>query len=172
MPEPQGVQQVDTAAQQNENQPAGGSRTYTQDELDAAIDKAVKARIDKQNTKHSREMSAKDDELASVSKQVSDLQGRIDAYEAAEARTKIIQAVAKETGVDAELLERMAGDDEDAIRTNAGILKAKMDKIPKNPAVVDNGSNPKPKLSKEQILEMKNPSDRVRAIAENRGVFD
>lgn len=171
MPQSQEGQQVDSAAQQQDGAPEGAPRTYTQEELNEAVDRAVKARIDKQNGKHSREMSAKEEELASVSRQLSELAGRVDAYEAEKARGELVQAVAKESGVDAELLGRMAGDDDDAVRSNAEFLKAKAEAVPKNPVVLDAGSGFGATLTAEQISEIKNPVERIRARAANRGLY-
>lgn len=171
MPQSGDGQQVDSAAQQGEGASAGAQRTYTQAELNAAVDHAVKARIDKQNSKHTRELSAKDDEIASLNKQVSELSGRFDAYEAAKERSGLVQSVAGEAGVDAELLARMAGDDEEAIRANAEFLKSKADAIPKNPAVMDSGAGPAPTLTAEQISEIKDPVERIHARAANRGLY-
>lgn len=171
MPESQGGQPVDSAAQQEENQPAGGSRMYSKDELDAAVDRAVKARIDKQSSKHSREVAAKDEEISSLSKQVTDLTGRLDAYEAAKAREGLIRTVAQDAGVDAELLARMAGDDEDSVRSNAELLKEKVAAVPKNPAVVDVGAGLAPSLTTEQISEIKDPVERIHARAANKGLY-
>lgn len=171
MPEQQEGQQVDSSAQQQENPPAGGSRTYTQDELNAAVDKAVKERIDKQNAKHGRELSARDAENASLAEQVADLTGRLDAYEAAKVRSGLIKAVSQEAGVDAELLEKMAGDDEEVIRANAELLKAKVASVPKNPAVVDAGAGPGQMLTADQISEIKDPVERIRARAANKELY-
>lgn len=171
MPEQTEGQQVDSSAQQGENQPAGGSRMYTKDELNAAVDQAVKTRIDKQSSKHSREVAAKDEEISSLSKQVTDLTTRLDAQEAEKARAALIQAIAQETGADADLLTRMAGDDEETIRLNADLLKEKAAAIPKNPTVFDAGAGSAPTLTAEQIRGIKDPIERVRARAANKGLY-
>ena len=171
MPQTAEGQQVDSAVQQTEGEPQGGSRMYTQDELNSAVDRAVKARIDKQNSKHSREMTAKDDELASVNARLAELTESFDAYKAEGERVALVDSVSKETGVDAELLARMVGDDEDAIRANAELLKSKVEAIPKNPVVVDSGAGPAPTLTAEQVSGIKDPVARVHARAANKGLY-
>lgn len=151
------AQPVDSAAS-SENRPAGGSQTYTKAEMDAAVDKAVKARIDKQSAKHAQELSAKEDELARVAEQVSVLQGRVDAYEAAEARAKAVQAAAASTGVPAEQVALLSGSTEEELTEAAKALMAAAPATSRYPVVAE-GANGGKAVTKEDILAIKDKGE-------------
>ena len=97
----------------------------------------------------------------------------LQAMKAAKKRADLIKATAKSHAVDEELLSLMAGDSVDEIEANAKTLKAKIDAIPKYPNVKDGGGqNTNNRLSKEDILKIKNPREQLRAAAQNLDAFD
>lgn len=97
----------------------------------------------------------------------------LQAMKAAKKRADLIKAAAKSHAVDEELLSLMAGDSADEIEANAKTLKAKIDAIPKYPNVKDGGGqNTNNRLSKEDILKIKNPREQLRAAAQNLDAFD
>ncbi len=154
------------ATQQVENQPAGGSRTYTQEE----VDRIVKGRIDKQNQKHRAELekvqkTAQDAEehAAAAAKDAADLK-------AMQARQASVASAAAKHGVNADILARMAGTTDEEIEANAALLAEAMPKAA-YPSIADNGNQPTSTLSKDDIKKVKNPTEQHRLIKENIDLF-
>lgn len=90
---------------------------------------------------------------------------------AEKARNGLIAEIAKDKGVDASILARMIGDDREAIEANADVLAG----IPQGnsyPKVSDKGESKTPPTTKEEILAIKNPSERRKAIAQNIQLFE
>lgn len=106
---------------------------------------------------------------------IGELQGRADKAEAELAalraereRASIIEEVAREKGVDASLLARMSGDTAEELGVAADALLAAMGKVPIYPTVPDGGAaGSGAGMTREQIDAIKNPGERVRAIASN-----
>lgn len=97
----------------------------------------------------------------------------LEAMKAERQRADMVKETAKSEGVDEELLALMSGNDEETIKSNAKVLKDKMDKIPKYPNVNDTGGKKAASgLSKKEILEIKNPREQLRAAIENPHAFD
>lgn len=80
-------------------------------------------------------------------------------------RTEAVKAIACERGIDADLLDLMAGDTPERIAENAAVLKAKIAAMPIYPNAPDNGAGTSPAVSKEQIMQIKDPVERVKQIA-------
>lgn len=118
---------------------AEDSRTYTQEEFDAAVEAAVKERtagavkerVDRAN-RQKRELSAQKDELAG---QVASLTAELEGYRKKEQQRAMAEAVSEETGVPAEVLR---GGTEEEMRAHAESLKAYIGK-PSAPYVGSDG---------------------------------
>ena len=84
---------------------------------------------------------------------------------AEKARADAVKETARAQGVDADLLDLMAGDTPERIAENAALLKAKIAAMPIYPNAPDNGAGASPAVSKEQIMQIKDPVERVKQIA-------
>lgn len=80
-------------------------------------------------------------------------------------RAEAVKETARAQGVDADLLELMAGDTPEQIAANAAVLKAKIAAMPIYPNAPDNGAGTSPAVSKDQIMQIKDPVERVKQIA-------
>ena len=94
-----------------------------------------------------------------------------DRLKAEKAREDSVKEAAKAAGVDAELLALMAGDTPEQIAANAEVLKAKISALPVYPAVPDNGAGTSPAISKDQIMGIKDPVERINQIAAHAELF-
>lgn len=144
---------------------SGEQHGFTPITTQAEFDERIKARIARvKATKPAdydelKAKAAKLDELEEASKselqkateRADALQKELDGMKAARARGQLIASIAKETGADAELLAMMGGDDEDAIRANAKLIKDKLAAVPGyKPDPHDNGG-PTPPSAKRDI---------------------
>lgn len=161
---------ADTGA--NENQPAGGSRTYTQAEVKAEVDKTVKARIDKQRKKHDAEIEALTASEQAALARAEEAEAKVKAFEESSARSALVASIAKEKNVDQDLLSKMTGTTEEEIAANADIIAAAIPKAT-YPDVPDKGGSgdSAASITKDAILAIKDPKERVRAIAANQHLF-
>lgn len=86
-------------------------------------------------------------------------------------RNKLISTIASEEDVDRAILEKMTGDDEDTIRSNASLLKG-LKPTNSYPKVIDSGDPGKFKtISKDEILAINDPKKQRQLIAENLELF-
>lgn len=167
---PSQSQQVDSSAASSQNQPAGDSvLSMTEAELNARIDSVVKARIDKQNEKHAKELADKDAELAEANSQISELTSRLGVFEADAARKEIVDKVASETGLPAAQVALLQGDSEEDLRIAADSLKASMPAF--YPQVPEAGAGTTPPLSKEDITSTKSTEERVVLMGKHPELF-
>ena len=85
------------------------------------------------------------------------------------ARAEQVAKAASEHGVDAALLARMSGD----VEENALFLKQQLAAMPKYPTLTNDRGDPKPPaISKDAILGIQDPAERLQAIAANKELFD
>lgn len=176
MPEPktgetgtaQSGQQVDSSGENNQNQPAGGSETFTREELNAHTDKVVKERIDKQNEKHSKALASLQKELDAATKEVEDLKQQVSGYELAKEHSNLVSKVAKETGLTAAQVELLKGDTEEDLTAAANSFKASM---PSRYPDVNSASGKTPPISKEDVLKIRNPEERIAAMGKHPDLF-
>lgn len=105
---------------------------------------------------HKAKADEKDAEIASLKAQI--------------ARAGAVAEVAREKGVDAGLLARMAGDTPEEIAANADALLA-FAKEPAFPDVPDAGGAGSGAVTVEDIEAIRNPVERVRARRDNIGLF-
>ena len=79
-------------------------------------------------------------ELQKATERADRLQKELEGMKAAQQRQALVEQVAKESGVDAELLATMSGATEDEVKANAELLKAKFAAVPGyQPDPHDNG---------------------------------
>ena len=83
-------------------------------------------------------------------------------------RRQIIEQVASDTGVSTSVLSRMIGDTEEEISANAAAVKAA---VPNYPSVKAGNLTP-PKVSKEEIMQIKDSRERRAAIAQHLDLFE
>lgn len=155
--------QVDSEAAQEVNPSMEDSspKTYTADELDAAI----KKRIDKQNARHAEEM-------AELVKKVKELEERSAQAEAERAELQKKQDLASwtaqaaaEYGVPGDLLR---GSNLEELMEHAKVIKAA---IPSYPVLRESGEPKHVGATKESILSISNEKERLAAIRENIELF-
>ena len=117
------------------------------------------------------ETKAKDDAAKeqSATEQLDALKGELERLKAERERETLAREVAKAAGVSPEVLIRMQGDTKDEIEANANLL-AETAKT-RWPEVKDGGPQKAPGKTKEQILAIKDQSERVREIARNLDLF-
>lgn len=154
------------------NQPAGGSQTFTQEDVNRML--AKERRDTESRFADAVAKAARLDELEEAQK--SELQkanddrdkwkAQAEALKAEKDRAEAVAKAAAEFGVDPEMLARMTGD----VEENAQFLKGRADAAPKYPSITDNGNQGNVPLSKESILQLKG-ADRVRAMAMHPELF-
>ena len=86
------------------------------------------------------------------------------------ARALLVDEIAKETKVPAEILAKMSGDDREAIEANADTLKASFGTS--YPKVKDGGESGTPPITRDEIKAIKNPHERRKAMAENLDLYE
>lgn len=122
-----------------ENAETTSERTFTQAELDSI----VKDRLKREREKHAdydvlkakaekfdAAEEASKSELQKAVERAEALKAELDGIKAEQQRRELVAAVAKESGVDAELLAAMSGKTEDEIKAHAELLKAKFAAVP------------------------------------------
>lgn len=104
---------------------------------------------------------------------IEELRGQLAEANANAERERMVRAVAKETGADPEILLLMKPQDEGTARNYAAkYLESVKEQAPKSKwsEVKDRGESKSPTTTKE-ILEIKDPKERRKAIAENIDLF-
>ena len=124
---------------------------------DEKVDAYVKARIDKQNSKHGAE-------LADVTERAEKAERELAAVTLERDR----QSVALKYGLP---IEQVHGTDRDEMERNAESLKEYIGTLPIYPAHKGGDGGTKPKATREGIMAIKNPRERREAIAENIDLF-
>lgn len=111
------------------------------------------------------------EKLADATKRAEDAEARLADYERKAERAGIVAEVAAEKGVDAEWLERMAGDDRASIEANADFVAAKLKGAHVYPSVSDRGATSPAPVTREQIEAIKDPKERVRMRAKHLELY-
>ena len=164
-----------------ENQPAGGSRTFTQDEVNSLMArerrdtqakfadydelKAKAARLDAIEEANKSEIEKANDAAAKAAEEAKGWQSKYEELKAEAERREAIDKAAAQYNVDAAMLARMSGDVED----NARFLAEQDASRPKYPNVSDEGEGKAGSLTgvtEEDIASEKDPVKRVRMRAE------
>ena len=128
-----------TDSSQQESPAMEGSRTYTQEEFDSALESAVqkakgdvaRERVERIN-KQKKKLASENEEL---SVQVSDLTAQLEEYKAKEQRETWAKEVADESGIPADVLR---GDTLEELKAHAEALKPYFEK-PSAPYVSSDG---------------------------------
>lgn len=107
-------------------------------------------------------------DIAEAVKRAEQAEAKAAQLEATAARERAINAIAAETGVSAAVLGRMAGDTEEEIRANAQVVRSA---IPVYPTVQETGRGNAPSVTKESILNIENPRERLKALTEHVDLF-
>lgn len=101
------------------------------------------------------------------------LEQELSKIKAENSRRSLIQSVATEIGVDAEILSLMTGDNVEVIRANAEKLKGSVGNSYASQAQVkDTGEQKTVTVTKEEIMAIKDGKKRRQAIAENLELFE
>lgn len=155
---------VDSGAASQQNPPAGGSDdVLTKEQADALI----KARIDKQNAKHAKETDALTQKLAAEQADKAELEEELAVLKHDKELSEWKAQASKETGVPAEILK---GETLEEIQSHAAQIKEAMPMYPTLPN--DTGAaNPPAPTTKEEIYQIKNREERVRAMALHDELF-
>lgn len=117
---------------------AGFNAPQTQEDLDRIVQK----RIERERAKYAdyddlKRRAEKADELESVA---ADLRKRVESFEARDARAALVAKVAKDNGVDADLLAEMRGESEDDLIAQA---KRLVDRLkPASPVIPGQAKSP------------------------------
>jgi len=152
-------------------------KTFTQDELNAIVadrlgrEKSkyadyedIKAKAEKFNQAEESNKS----EVQKATEKAAELQSELDAMKAANEIQKVRGSVAAEMEVPAELL---TGTDEASCKAQAEAIKNFANTTKSNYPNVPNGSGREPTTTKEEILNIKNERERVKAIEDNIDLF-
>ena len=129
-----------------ENPAMEGSRTYTQEEFEAALEAAVKERangavreradrLNKQKRELASEKKGLEEQVANLNEQVTSLTSELAEYKQKEQVRELAHKVSEETGVPAELLR---GATEEELVAHAETLRAYMER-PSAPYVGSDG---------------------------------
>lgn len=145
------------------------SKTYTEEELNKRIDAAVKARIDKQNTKHSDAISEREKALEDANVKIAELEAIKAEYEAVAQRKTICTTVAQEVGLEVAQVELLRGDTEEELKASANAFKAASPNL--YPAVSECSTGGSGAISKDDILKIKNTEERIAAMAQHKDLF-
>lgn len=157
--------------------PAEPERTFTQAEMDAIIgdrlkrERAKYADYEEVKAKAQQFDAAQEAAKTDLEKVVEErdrLKAQVEQWNAERDRAEQVAKAAAEHGVDPALLARMAGD----VDENAQFLKQQLSATPRYPTLNDTGE-PKPQTaSKADIMAIRDPVERLKAIAANKDIFD
>ena len=90
-------------------------------------------------------------ELQKATERAERLQAELDGIKSEQQRQSIVAKVAKDTGVDPEILAAMSGSTEDEVKASAELLKAKMAAIPGYRADPHDNGGPTPPSTKSEV---------------------
>lgn len=153
------------------------TKTFTEDQVNEIVEKrlgrerAKYANFDELKDKAAQydEMQEKNkSELERANEKVSALQKKLDDMAKENEIRNIRQSVSKETGVPDELL---SGTNEDECKMQADKILAFAKSKQGYPTIKDGGETPQKKMSKQDILAIKNQKERLKAIQENIDLF-
>jgi uncharacterized protein YdiU (UPF0061 family) len=157
--------------------PAETERTFTQAELDAIVgdrlkrERAKYADYEDVKAKAQQFDAAQEAAKSDLEKAVEErdrLKEQLEQWKAERDRAEQVAKAAAEHGVDPALLARMAGD----VEENAQFLRQQLAAQPRYPTLNDQG-DPKPQTaSKADIMAIRDPVERLKAIAANKDIFD
>lgn len=160
-------------AQANED----AEKTFTQEQVNRIVQERI-ARVKSETPADYEELKAKaakydeaqeaaKSELQRATEQAGRLQKELEDLKGSVARSKEVAAKASEYGVSADVLGRMAGD----VDTNAQLLAQALKSQKRYPTVDDKGEHAPQPLTRDDIMQIKDRDERIRAIAQNAALF-
>lgn len=167
----------------DENQPIGGSRTFTQEEFNSLLArekrslrdkyadydelKAKAAQLDALKEAEKTDLEKAQDALAAMQKERDEAIAERDARQAEIDHAAAVQKAASEYNVDAALLARMSGD----VDENAQFLAEQAKSAQKYPNVRDGGESSSQAITKDLIEAIENPVERVNMRAQHLDLY-
>lgn len=111
-------------AQESNGEVSGFTPISSQEDLDRIIQK----RLDRERSKFSDYDDLKEaaGKVAGLEASNADLTAKVQGYESRDARADLVSKVAKDKGVSADLLARMAGESEDDLSAAADVIKEQL----------------------------------------------
>lgn len=159
------VQQVETAATEAAAKSAPEFRPITSQ---ADLDARIGARLQRERDK----VAAQYADYADIKARAEQAEAEAAALRAKADRDAAVREVAGATGVDPSLLDLMRGDTREELAAAAeAVLRSRPAPANPYPATVDMGGGAAAGPSKAAILGIKDPVERVRAIAANLSAF-
>ncbi len=155
------------------NEPGGGQDYKALYEKALAESRKWEGRS-KSNLKELEELKAKANkpEDRTVEERLAALESENESLKASAARSKLVDAVAKATGVDRSIVAALNGADEEALTEQAQAIAAIQKPAGGAPQAPEAGNKQKGgKPSKKDILSIEDPKERKAAIAANIDLF-
>lgn len=154
-------------------------RTFTQEDVDRIVANRLArakheppadyAELREKARAYDEAQEAAKSELERATERADKAERALAALKADAARRDLVQQVATSAGVSADVLARMQGDTAEQVQANADLLKSATPNP--YPVVADAGEHATLKLTKAEILGIKNERERLRAIQENIDLF-
>ena len=168
----QPAQVEDNTVEPASQQGATGERTFTQAEVNEIIERRV-ARVKATPPADYDELKAKvaatsdyDDLKAAATSDYDDLKAEVEALKAEKAKAAEVAKAAKEHGVDADLLARMAGDVEENAQYLASLPRYRP--VPDQGGVAGAGAGV---VTRDSIEATKDPVERIRLRAQHQNLY-
>lgn len=130
-------------------------------------------KLAKANAEKARGYESASEKAKTVEERVAALESENRAYREREERTALVKAVAKATGVSESVVAALNGEDEDALTEQAKAVAAAF-KPSAAPSAPEAGKLDRADTAptKESILAIKDPKERIRQIALNKELFE
>lgn len=126
----------------------------------------------KENKRAADELGKAQEKAKTIEERVALLEGENKSFREKAARVELVKSVSEHTGLPVEVVSLLNGGDEDALTEQAELLAERMKPKGGAPRADEAGRKQKPgKMTKEEILKIKNPRERKAAIAENIELF-
>ena len=154
------TQETEGTTQTAAAEQSGSERTFTQAEVDEIVRKRVArakatppddyAELKEKAARLDQIEEASKSELQKATERAEALKKELDGIRAEQQRQQLVASVARETGVDAELLAMTSGTTEEDVRKAAEVIKAKVGAVPGyQPDPHDNGGHHEPPAKRE-----------------------
>lgn len=157
----QPAQVEDNTVEPASQQGATGERTFTQAEVNEIIERRV-ARVKATPPADYDELKAK----VAATSDYDDLKAEVEALKAEKAKAAEVAKAAKEHGVDADLLARMAGDVEENAQYLASLPRYRP--VPDQGGVAGAGAGV---VTRDSIEATKDPVERIRLRAQHQNLY-
>ena len=159
------------------NEDAAESKMFTQEQVNKIVQERIArvksetpadyAELKEKAAKYDEAQEAAKSELQRATEKVDSLEKELEQLKGSVARSKEVAAKASEYGVSADVLGRMAGD----VDTNAQLLAQALKAQKRYPNVDDKGEHAPQPLTRDDIMQIKDREERIRAIAQNAALF-